>query len=321
MSYFFLFLSSFILGAVFLFILGKISLKFNLFEPKRKVPYAGGLAIAFSFVICYVLFNSGNLTIPPTFLWTLIFAFLLLVIEFVDDLRDFSLKSRLVIQIIFVFLFLLYGKKIQIYFFPSWLNYIFSFFWIMGITNAFNLIDIGDGLCAGVSLTASLSFLAVSLITGNPLLSSLFASLSGAIFIFLIFNLPPAKIFMGNSGCHFLGFLFAALSMYGDYATLDNPVSFIAPILILAFPIIDTTFVVFARMKRGMMPLKKSDDHIFLRLLATGVNIKKALFIIYFVSLLWGLSGIFIVFGFNPVFLITVILACLFTSKIIFELA
>jgi len=313
---------SFILSFFFLILFRRVCLRFNLCKKNKESPFIGGLCFSLVFVISYSLYNAASLVnLLPQIIWVLLFSFLLLVVEFIDDLKEFPLKIRVIIQIIFIFLFLLYGKKIQIYFLPSWINYLLSFLWIMGLTNAFNLLDIGDGLCGGVSLIASLAFFTVAIINGDLLMAGLFVTLSGAVFAFVLFNLPPARVFMGNSGSHFLGFLFATLSMYGDYATLKNPLPLILPLLILAFPIIDTIYLIISRIKKGIAPLRKSDDHIFLRMLSLGYNIKKSLLSIYLVNFLWGLSGIFIIFGFSPLFLITLVLAILFTLKIIIRSA
>lgn len=312
--------SSFILSLILLFILGKISGKFNLLKINKKIPYTGGLAFSLAFIVCYLFFNFIKaIPIPTKLLWIIIFSFLLLGIEFIDDLKNFSLKPRVIVQIIFIFLFLLYSKRIQIYFLPGWLNYLLSFLWLMGVINAFNHLDVGDGVCAGVSLIASLSFFMVLAIKEELLLARLFLTLAGVVFAFFLFNKPPAKIFMGNSGSHFLGFLFASLSMYGDYATKTNPFSLIAPLLILAFPFIDTLFLIIVRTKKGVLPLRKSDDHIFLRLRVYGYSAQRALLFLCLISLIWGLSGIFVIFGFNLLFLMAVIFACFSTVKIILK--
>lgn len=311
---------SFILGLLFIIILKKISLKFNLIRLDKKVSYLGGIGFSFAFIVIYLFYILINkITIPFQLTYIFIFSFIVLGIEFIDDLKDFSLKARIIIQFIIIFGFLLAGKRIQFYFLPHWLNYVISFLWIMGITNAFNHLDIGDGLCGGVSLVVGLGFLGVSVICGDFLLGPLFIILLGGLCAFFIFNLPPAKIFMGNSGSHFLGFLFATLSIYGDYATLENPLALIVPLLILAFPIIDTAYLIFVRLNKKIIPLKKSNDHIFLRLLSRGHSPVKALNIICLVTALWCLGGISIVYGFNYLFLTFIILAFLISCFVVFK--
>jgi len=311
------FIVSFILSFLSILLLKKICLKFNICGKDKK-PFIGGLCFSSAFAISYFIYNISNkVALSPQFIVLISFSYIVLFVEFLDDLKDFSLKSRLIIQLIFIAVFLLFGKTIQIYFLPPWLNYLLSFLWIMGITNAFNLLDIGDGICGGVSLIVCLSFLTVSTINQVSSISALFISILGAVLAFLLFNFPPSKVFMGNAGSHFLGFLFATLTMYGDYATRANPSAIILPLLILAFPIIDTFFLVISRVKKGISPFKKSDDHIFLRLISLGYSPRRALLIIYVVSILWALSGIQIYFGFSIYFLITVAFAVVFTVRII----
>ena len=122
---------------------------------------------------------------------------------------------------------------------------------------------------------------------------------------------------MGNSGSHFLGFLFAVLSMYGDYATKGNKFALLVPAFILFFPVIDTLFLIIVRLRKGIIPLKKSDDHMFLLLLSSGCSLKNALSRVYFVSFLWAVSGLSAVRGFNILSLILIAIASFFTIQLI----
>ena len=315
------FLSSFFLGVFFINFFRKLSLKFNILKSDKGIPVVGGLGAVIPFFICYFLFKHlmVGAIVPIQFLWIIIFSLVLFIIEFIDDLKDFSLKTRVIIQIVFIFLVLSKIKGIDIYFLPQWINYILSFLWIMGITNAFNHLDIGDGQCGGISLIISLAFLIVSILIGNILMSILFLCICGVMSAFLLFNLPPARIFMGNSGSHFFGFLFAVLSMYGDYASLEKPIVLILPLLVLGFPLIDTLFLIIIRIKKGVMPLKKSDDHILLSLVSSGRSIKESLCRIYIVTLLWCLSGVFLLFNTNIFFILFLLLALIFTFRLIYK--
>ena len=313
-----LFLISSTLTAILLAVFRKISLRSSLFLSKEKIPYTGGAAMFLSMVFSYLAFLPfAGLKTTSDIAAIFIFFFILAAIEFIDDIKNFSLKTKIVIQTVFIIFFLLYAKRVQIYFLPHWVNYLISFIWIMGITNAFNLLDISDGLCAGVALTISLAFMAISFIKADFALLSLFTVLSGALLSFMFFNFPPAKIFMGNSGSHLLGFLFASLSIYGDYATLDNKIALLTPLLVLFFPIIDTFLLIIMRLRKGIVPLKKSNDHVFLYLLRAGYTQKRSLMKVYLANLLWAVSGVAVVFGINPVFIIFVILAIIYTLRII----
>ena len=314
-----IFLVAFISGYVLLNALKALSSKKTVFRNKDNVSILGGTGLLLS-VMLGLLYFSLYRDIPLSFeiVHILVFSLIIFTIGLFDDFREFSLFKKIFVQVVVIGLFLINGKPIQIYFIPMWVNYLISFLWIMGITNVFNHLDIGDGLCAGVSLIVGLSFFAVLFVSGNFLTAGLFAALCGALFSFLILNFPPAKIILGNSGSHFLGFLFATLSIHGDYATLSNPFSVLIPLVILAFPLIDTFYLIIVRVKKGLVPLRKSDDHIFLYLLSSGKKIRPALFDIYLVTFLWGISGVFLAFGINIFFLAFVFLAVLLTIRLVF---
>ena len=314
-----IFLVAFISGYILLNALKVLSSKKTVFKNKDNVSILGGIGLLLSFMLGLLYFSLyRDMSLSFELIHILVFSLIIFAASLVDDFSEFSLSKKIFIQVVVVGIFLIQGKPIQMYFIPWWGNYLVSFLWIMGITNIFNLLDIGDGLCAGVSLIAGLSFFAVLFISGNFLTAGLFAALCGALFSFLILNFPPAKIILGNSGSHFLGFLFAALSIHGDYADLSNPFSVLIPLIILAFPLIDTFYLIIARIKKGIVPLRKSNDHIFLHLLFPGKKIKPALFNIYLVTFLWGVSGVSLALGRNIFFLVFVFLAVLFSTRLVF---
>ncbi|MCF7907374.1 MAG: undecaprenyl/decaprenyl-phosphate alpha-N-acetylglucosaminyl 1-phosphate transferase [Candidatus Omnitrophica bacterium] len=314
-----LFFFAFTLSIFFLAISRKLSLKHNLFIRDRNIPYIGGVSFSLVFIICLILFSFIKAKVVPfQFIWIITFSFILLLVEWIDDLKDLKLKARVLIQIIFVFLFLLYGKQIQIYFLPNWANYLISFLWIVGITNAFNHLDVADGLCAGIALIVSLACLVIALKTGSFLLF-VFVALFGVLLAFLLFNFPPAKIFMGNAGSHFLGFLFATLSIYGDYASFDNILAIFLPLLVLGLPIVDTFYLIVVRASKKISPLRKSDDHIILRYLLKGYSYKRSLASIYFLTAVWCLSAILLLNGPGLWCLIFLIIAFLGTILMIIK--
>lgn len=318
MNIFYFLFSPFLICFLLLFLLRKLSLKLNWFSSNGNPPFIGGFGIFVSIVLSYLVYLIFNrFDISWQLLSIFLFSALFFLIGFVDDYKNFSLKSKLILQILIIFVFLEFSKGIQIAFLPGWLNYILSFLWIIGITNAFNLLDIDDGLCGGISLFVSIFFLMIAVIINNLASVGLFCCFAGAMLAFVLFNFPPAKLFMGNSGSHCIGFLFAALSIYGDYATMFNPLAVLVPLLILAVPIIDTIYVIIMRIKKGIMPLRKSNDHIHMRLLRAKCGPKKTLVSIYLATILWGFSAVFISFGFNFYFLGMVLTAVLFTFRII----
>ncbi|MFC1514743.1 MraY family glycosyltransferase [Candidatus Omnitrophota bacterium] len=318
-------LFSFLLALLFSILLRALSLKLKIFQSKNGTPYVGGIACALTFSLSYFYYlYIHTITLPLELAWLLVFSLIVLVVELFDDLKDFSLRPRLVIQFLLVALFLVYGKRTQIYFLPVWLNYFISFLWMLGIMQAFNHLDIADGLCGGVAAIISLSFLWISFICGKPLLVVLFLVLSSSLLIFISFNLPSARIYLGNSGSHFLGFLLAGLCMYGDYATVSNvirlsipEIGLLVPLCILAFPLFDTLFLIFIRLKKGIVPVKKSDDHIFLLFLRSGYEIKTALAIVYGLTAAWCLAGLAIVLNRNFAAAVSTLIALVLTVFVV----
>ncbi len=311
--------SSFIGNIIFTFILRKLCLKAGFFIREKNTPYIGGVSLALSLALAFsLLYLLRGIVLSFDLVWIVVFALLLLVIEFIDDLKDFPLRAKLIIQIVFIAVYLIYAKKIQIYFLPPSLNYIISFLWIMGIINALNHLDVADGLCGGIALVVSLAFLVTFFKLGDSLVF-VCAGISGGVLAFLLFNFPPAKVFIGNSGSHFLGFLFAALSIYGDYSSLSNLAALFLPVLILALPIIDTFYLIVVRSRKNILPLRKSDDHIILRFLLKGYSFRKSLLSIYFLTCLWCLSAVLILEGLSFSFVISLAAALLGSLLMIFK--
>ncbi len=315
------FIFSLVLNAILLSFANKFGIKFSLFGRERKIPFTGGLAIFLGFIIsfvCIVFFT--DLVFSFQVVWFLVFSLLIIIVETVDDLKDLSLKARIFIQVLIVFLFLLFSKRIQIYFLPGWLNYLVSFIWIIGITNAFNLLDIEDGLCGGVSIIVAASLLVIALLKVDLLIIYLLLSLLPSLIVFIFFNFPPARIFMGNAGSHFLGFSIAVFCIQQDYALPSNKISLLIPFLFLVAPIMDTIYLVISRIRNKIHPLRKSPDHIFLHLLSKGYSKRKMLFLVYSVTLLWCMSAITLFEGFNYIFIVLLFLA-VFLSVVVYFMA
>ena len=156
---------------------------------------------------------------------------IMLFFGIIDDFKEFSVGVKFFVQIIATSILFLFGVKTQIAFLGNILNAALTFIWVIGITNAFNLLDVADGLAAGIALIASLSFLTVSILNAdiNSLIISL--SLIGPIAAFLIYNKPPAKVYIGNSGSHLLGFVLAALALLISFAPISQGVSKLEPAL------------------------------------------------------------------------------------------
>jgi UDP-GlcNAc:undecaprenyl-phosphate GlcNAc-1-phosphate transferase len=300
-SYLFLLLPAFALSAVLTPLVRKVALsRGQVAKPRedrwhtKSTALMGGVAIAASF---YVAVLSVLPFLPATgmlskYLPLLICAFLVFTLGLVDDIYHLAPQTKLVGQIIAASLLVFFGFKID--WFESYtFNTFFSVFWIVGITNAFNLLDNMDGLSAGIAFI-SLLFLAVITMlnlgggsgNGHLLIIALFM---GALLGFLLYNFHPASIFMGDSGSLFIGFLLAGLTTHARvfHSTHLLPIIMV-PVLILFIPILDTGFVSVMRTIFGRSIARGGRDHSSHRLVAIGLPERKAVLLLYGFSAIGG---------------------------------
>lgn len=288
-----LYLTGFVLGLIIALILSPIfriiALKFNIMDlpnsavktHKISTPYLGGCAIALAFVLSLTLswFLSGypSTTLRP--IQGIFFGgFLILLLGLVDDIVSggLSFKEKFVIQFVASAILIFYDIEIK-FAHPRWLAYILTITWITGVVNAMNIIDIMDGLAGGIAVVASLAFLFISLPTEQVYVNLTSAALAGACMGFLPFNFSKTKkMFMGDTGSLFIGYVLASLSLGTEYTTLHNAAVF-APILILGIPLFDTFFVMWIRYRKGISPFLGSKDHFALRLEKIGFSRHKIL--------------------------------------------
>lgn len=237
----------------------------------QAVPMLGGCIIFLGTLASLVLirfitnFPTGTLHSLRGILGagTLIFT-----LGLIDDLRKpkgLPVWLRLAVQAAAAALLIKYGVCVQV-FDAMWLNYALTFLWLVGLTNAFNLLDISDGLCISQALICAAGLLFIALPGELWYVNFAAIALLGAGLVFWPFNhATRGKIFLGDSGSTFLGFMIAALSMGAQYSH-QNVYGFAAPLFIAAVPLLDTTFVCLARILQGKNPLRGSEDHLALRL-------------------------------------------------------
>ena len=190
---------------------------------------------------------------------------IVLVLGLVDDLGSLSPRTKLAGQLLAALVLVKGGVRIQLVFLPDWVEYPLTLLWIMGVTNAFNLIDVMDGLSAGVGAVAALFLGGVALAGGLKSTAFLAFALAGALWGFRRYNVAPAKIYLGDTGSLYAGFLLAAIAIANEY-TRVQPLGAVAPVVILGVPIFDMLFVMYVRWRRGMPVMKGSPDHFALRL-------------------------------------------------------
>ena len=267
---------------------------------KRPIPRLGGLAIIFGFMVSVLCF--GEMTKGHTSM--LIGAMIIATMGIVDDVKALDAKPKFLIQIIAALIVVLWGEvRIEVFtnpivwsgvpymVLPYWFSVILSVLWIVFITNAVNFIDGLDGLAAGVSaiMTVSLVFIAARM--GEYSEAIIGTALMGACFGFLPYNFNPAKIFMGDTGSTFLGFILATLSIQGVFKSYAV-ISFAVPLLIVGLPLFDAVFAMIRRMLKGQSPMQADRGHLHHRLIDMGFSQKQTVFILYAISGILGITAV-----------------------------
>lgn len=259
----------------------------NLKKHREPVAYLGGIAVYLSFLFTLALTFSFSREV----LGLLLAGTIIALLGIIDDLRPLGPKIKLAGQAIAVFVLMKSGIHIQIVFLPLPVCLAITLLWLMTTINAFNIIDIMDGLSAGVACVISLVLFTVAVLNGNYMIAVLTASLAGALLGFLRYNFEPARIYLGDTGSTFLGLMLGSLAMIGSY-TGNNDLGFLAPVVILGIPLFDTAFVMYIRWRRGMPVIYGSPDHFALRLRKWRLTTRQTVLASYGASLLLGLLGI-----------------------------
>lgn len=265
---------------------------------KKPIPRLGGLSIFYGFIVSILCF--GNMTRE---MWGILLgALVIVVLGIVDDIKALPAAPKFVVQIIAAAIPVFMGTQIHFVSIPiidnaanlvfnDIFSYAFSILWIVGVTNAVNLIDGLDGLAAGVSTIASISIFFIALLNENPFVTLISISLVGACLGFLPYNLNPASIFMGDTGATFLGYIMAVMSIQGMFKSYTI-ITFILPVLILGLPIFDTFFAILRRIIHHKPIMQADRGHLHHRLIDMGFDQKQTVAILYTISALLGLSAI-----------------------------
>lgn len=275
---------------------GKIALPRQDRWHQRPTPIMGGSAIFLAFCISLVLRGFIAPTEANQLLEILAICTVIFMLGLYDDFRQLSPQAKLVGQILASTLAISLGYTTE-FFSPriensviaQLPNILLTYFWLVGITNAINLLDNMDGLAGGICLIAALILSFFFWQSGDQVLLAVSLSIAGGVLAFLFFNFPPASIFMGDSGSLFLGFSLALLSI-ARQPQASNVFAVIAvPTLLFLLPILDTALVTVTRILRGQSPLQGGRDHTSHRLIAFGLNERQAVLVLYFIALLSGL--------------------------------
>lgn len=282
----------------------------------HPIPRLGGLAIFIGFVITVLVFADTDRQLRGILLGSC----LIVAVGVVDDSHPLGAGIKFILQIVAALIAVWHGVVIEaianplpiggnLYWEFGIMSVPITVIWIVAVTNSVNLIDGLDGLADGVSTIAALTMLILALLLGDLEMAVICAALVGSCIGFIPYNRNPAKIFMGDTGATFLGYMLATVSVTGLFK-LYAMISFIVPFIILGFPIFDTVSAFTRRVLKGQNPMKADRSHTHHKLIDMGMNQKQAVATLYMVAGVLGLCAVMIVTsGYIKVILSVVALA------------
>lgn len=294
-----LFLISFLISVISMYVCRKIALHYNIVSrseapryEERKIPYFGGVGF---FVSLLLIWASMKLLFKYEWIIFFVSGFLVFIFGLIDDIVELKPLDKLLFQSVAVIVWIAGGFRIEIIYFPLWVNISLTFIWMIVMINAVNLLDILDGLAGLVGIIALGTFLFIAMSFNNMEIVLLNIVFLGIMFGFLVYNIPPARIFMGDAGSQFLGFILGAQAIILSYASENMPfVRVFIPLFVLGVPIIDIIFVMICRVLNKRPVFLKSNDHFVLKLLFAGVPLWGVLLCVCLVALFFSLCSIII---------------------------
>ncbi|MFH1624604.1 MAG: glycosyl transferase [Pseudomonadota bacterium] len=303
MQYILLFSTSFLLAVVITPFVRKLAARSNLVASpsedrwhKRPTPIMGGLVIFVSFFVPLMVFYKlyADFSFSNSAWILLLCSSMLFGLGLLDDIKNVTPQGKLIAQIVAAAVLIKFGYTLN-WFDSLGLNVLITIVWIVGITNAFNLLDNMDGLAGGIALIACFFIGLIYWLNPNPqplptdTLVCLTLILMGSLLGFLIYNFNPASIFMGDAGSLFVGFLIAGLTISGNFRHSANLLSVMSvPVLILFIPIFDVSLVTVMRKLFGRPISQGARDHTSHRLVAIGFSERKAVLLLYIIAALAG---------------------------------
>ncbi len=263
------------------------------------VPYMGGVAIVIGVLITTygAILWEMNLQLFQLASFLLVPALLMGIVGLIDDIKDLTPWPRFVIQNLVglcIATFLVLSDNLGSPLGIPYLDILISVFWIVGISNSINFFDNIDGGASGAIAISALFLTWLAYIGGQPTLAAISVVLSGSTFGFLIWNRPPARIYMGDAGALFLGILISTICLRFNPSPIDRLASFSIPIFLLAVPILDTTTAVISRIRRGISPFQGGRDHLSHRLMRRNLDKRQSVIILWILNLFFCLGAFLI---------------------------
>jgi len=270
---------------------------------EEAVPNLGGIVIFFGFLLSLLFVVQ----IEGQFKTILIGGVVILLLGIIDDIADLPPKYKFIIQLIPALWVVIYNHDLvsgfilnQLSFLDmlGYLAYPILVLWIVGVTNSINLVDGLDGLACGVSIIALSTFFVLGIFQNMETLNTIIIALLLSMLAFLRFNFFPAKIFLGDSGSTFAGFVLASISGLWVMKS-GNALFVIVPIIVLALPIFDTFFAILRRYRKRRPIFQADQEHLHHRLLARGIAHKKVVLILWGISFIFSIVALVFVFSFS----------------------
>jgi len=313
-TYIFIYLLSLLLSLLLTPIVIAVAVKLAIYDrtdPRKvhsgRIARVGGTAIFISMILSVITayFMSNSIGESFRYTGTKIFSMLaagtfIFIVGLIDDIRPLKTWIKFLAQILAAVFVCAFGIRINVIRIPELFNIHFGFLswpftilWIVGVTNAVNFIDGLDGLAAGISAIACATIAALSVYFGQPILCVIMLALAGALTGFLFFNFNPAKIFMGDCGSLFLGFIIASATVMST-AKSQALVGFALPLLALGIPIFDTLFIMVNRFGQRKAVFMPDTEHFHHRLLRLGLKQRQVAVLAYLITLLATGAGVFL---------------------------
>jgi UDP-GlcNAc:undecaprenyl-phosphate GlcNAc-1-phosphate transferase len=256
----------------------------NLKQHKDTVAYLGGIAVFAAFLMTVGVITDFK---DGATLGLLLSGSIALLVGLIDDFGVLTPPQKLLGQTLAALVLIKSGTFIKLDFLEWYVAYPLTILWILTVTNAFNIIDIMDGLASGVAAVAAFSIAAANHMAGRDSQALLAVVLAGSVIGFLRHNFHPARIFLGDAGSMFVGFMLAALSLNAGF-TRVNDLAVVSPVFILGIPLFDLLLVMFIRWQRGIPMTKGSPDHFALRLRRCNLSVRETAITTYIVGALLG---------------------------------
>ena len=303
----------FLITLIFYYPLKKIAPFFKLIDfPDGKlkkhdkpIPHIGGIMIYSGFILG-VIIEILLLKFPYYSLYkgVLVSGLFILFLGILDDIYKLDWFVKLIGEIILAIILISYNIKISFTFVPEWVNIVLTIIWFVFIVNAYNLIDVSDGVSGFIFLIFLSTAYVLSFITGNEKIMILIFPLIGSSLAFLTFNYPKAKIFAGDGGSLFMGFMVGLITISISFSKF-NPYAIFTPFLLNFYPIFEVTLLIISRLNKGLSPFLGSPHHFPIRLKKIGFSSEKVLITIIIIQITYSFSSYLMVIAreFYPIFI------------------